>query len=57
MKRKLSNLCRKVIHELIVRYLFKCGTAFHCRAYGENGLYVAVMSDRKYHEYQKLGGR
>lgn len=56
MKKKILCLYRKVVHELIVRYLLRCGGAFHCRPYGEKGVYVALMSDRKYHEYTKLGG-
>lgn len=47
-------MIRKIIHELIVRYLIRCGGAFHHRPYGENGIYVALMNDSKYHEYQKL---
>lgn len=54
LKLKNPRLFRKVIHELIVKYLIKCGGAFHCRPYGKNGLYVALMNDTKYHEYTKL---
>lgn len=49
-----AKLFRKIVHELIIKYLIKCGGAFHCRPYGENGVYVALMSDSKYHEYTKL---
>lgn len=49
-----NRLIRKHIHKFIVWYLRKCAGAFHHDKYGENGVYVAVMSDAKYHEYQKL---
>ena len=51
---KLERLYRKIVHELIVRYLRKSGGAFHHNEYGPNGRYVALMNDAKYHEYQKI---
>ncbi|WP_424236364.1 hypothetical protein [Bhargavaea ginsengi] len=51
---KFESLKRKIVHRLIVNYLIKCGGAFHHGAYGENGKYVALMSDKKYHDYQNL---
>lgn len=49
-----NKIVRRHIHKFIVWYLRKCAGAFHHGSYGENGVYVAVMSDLKYHEYQKL---
>ena len=49
-----NKLIRKHIHNIIVWYLKRCGGAFHHYPYGENGKYIAMMSDKKYHEYQKL---
>lgn len=51
---RFERLYRKIIHHFIVKYLIKCGGAFHHGPYGENGRYVALMSDKKYHEYQKI---
>lgn len=49
-----NNLIRKHIHKFIVWYLRKCAGAFHHGKYGDNGVYVVVMRDSTYHEYQKL---
>jgi hypothetical protein len=49
-----NRIIRKHIHRLIVWYIKRCGGAFHHGKYGDNGRYVALMSDRKYHEYTKL---
>lgn len=49
-----NKIIRKHVHRFIVWYLTKCGGAFHHGKYGESGRYVALMTDNKYHEYQKL---
>lgn len=41
------------VHEFIVGYLEgKCGGTLHSGAYGINGRYVTVMTDKEYSEYQ-----
>ncbi len=50
---KLERLKRKIIHGLIVRYLIKCGGAFHHGEYGENGIYIKLFTDDEYGKYQK----
>lgn len=56
MRREIlfNKYVRKYIHNAIVWYLKRCGGAFHSGPYGENGKYVALMSDEKYHHYQNL---
>lgn len=56
MRRKiLSNpYVKKHIHNAIVWYLKRCGGAFHNGPYGENGKYVALMSDDQYGRYQNV---
>lgn len=39
------------MHDFIVRYLIKCGGAFHCKPYGDTGLYVVLMNEKQYHDY------
>lgn len=51
---KLKRMYRKVIHKLIVKYLVRCGGAFHQGAYGDNGRYVKLFTDDEYGEYQKM---
>lgn len=50
---KFERLKRKVIHGLIVKYLIKCGGAFHHGDYGENGRYVKLFTDEEYGKHQK----
>jgi len=45
---------RGVIHRLIVKYLLRCGGAFHSGPYGEQGKYVRLFTDKEYDEYQKF---
>jgi len=40
-------------HRLIVRYLRRCGSAFHHNPYGERGRYVVLMTEGEYHRFQK----
>lgn len=54
MKFKLKMVYRKIIHRFIVRYLISVGGAFHHGKYGENGRYVALMSDTTYNKYTNL---
>lgn len=52
--RLLRKLYKKIVHKLIVKYLISCWGAFHHGKYGENGIYVVMMSDEMYHEFQKI---
>ncbi len=45
---KIEKMYRKIIHRLIVKYLIKCGGAFHHGAYGEGGKYVRLFTDEEY---------
>jgi len=51
---KIRRLVIKLIHRLIVKYLVRCGGAFHTQPYGDTGLYVVLMNKRLYHEYAKI---
>jgi hypothetical protein len=39
---------RRFLHKAICWYLRRCGGAFHCYSYGENGRYVKLMTEREY---------
>lgn len=49
MGKKIINVYRKFIHKLIVKYIISCGGAFHHGEYGENGRYVVILNEQKYH--------
>lgn len=51
---KFEKLYRRVIHKLIVKYLIRCGGAFHHGEYGDSGKYVKLFTDEEYGEYQKM---
>lgn len=48
---KINRLVKKYIHHCIVKYLKKCGGAFHSHPYGDSGRYVVLMDESKYHRY------
>lgn len=50
--RKLKSLYRQIVHGLIVRYLYKCGGAFHYGEYGDSGRYVKIFTDETYNQHQ-----
>lgn len=49
---KMKWKIRFIIHRLIVKYLRSCGGAFHHGQYGQDGKYIVMMSDSRYHDYQ-----
>ena len=51
---KFERLYRKIVHRLIVKYLVKCGGAFHHGKYGDDGRYIKLFTDKEYGEYQKM---
>jgi hypothetical protein len=50
----LDKIYRKLVHGLIVKYLTRCGGAFHHGEYGKKGKYVVLFSDKEYSRYQQL---
>lgn len=49
---KFKRMYRKIVHGLIVSYLIRCGGAFHHGAYGENGKYVRLFTDKEFNKFQ-----
>lgn len=50
--KRIKTFYRKAMHSLIVKYLYKCGGAFHHGEYGVNGRYVKVFTDEQYGQHQ-----
>ena len=45
---------RHLLHKAICWYLRRCLGAFHCYPYGEDGRYVVLMNEDRYHDFTKL---
>lgn len=47
-------MVKRWVHQAIVAYLKRCGGTFHSGEYGEQGRYVALMTEQQYHYYTVL---
>jgi hypothetical protein len=45
---------RHLLHKAICWYLRRCGGAFHCYEYGQNGRYVKLMTDAQYSASERM---